>query len=108
MATIAPVLLESDVDLFAAELSALAESLGNEVSITYVRAELARISESLPFCVELETPHGIVCLIEDRYSRTWMYCERDKTVLSPAIRLDESTDPETLMRIGSSFLSGAS
>lgn len=106
MAMIAPALLEVDVDSFAAELSALAENHGNEVSITYMLAELARTAESLPFCVELETPHGIVCIIEDCYSRTCMYCERDKAIASPAIGLDDSTDLESLMKIGSGFLSG--
>ena len=104
--TVVPAPLESDADIFASELSVLAESLGNEVSITYILADLAHSAENLPVCVELETQHGIISIIEDRYSRTWMCCERGTKTVITAIRVDASPDPESLMDIGSRFLSG--
>lgn len=104
--TDAPALLESDADVLAAALSALVESLGNEVSITYMVAELARTAKDWPACVEVETPHGVISIIEDRFSRTWMCCERGQNAVNAAIRVDEGTDPEALMDIGSRFLSG--
>lgn len=107
MTTTESVDLGSKADAIAADLADAVEQSGNEVVLTYWRAELPYSADSIPLCTELATPNGIVSFIVDRHARYWMCCERDRNSVGSAMRIIEDMDCAPLIAVAARFLAGA-